>query len=176
MMNIMCCLSTYQHQVLVIWQCVTRYVNVCLGRWGKGAAEAGIGNLQSSLGKSMGCCDLGYSLWSCECISGWHCYKDHQEKEPGIGWTIAACLSDLLCLFLSGGNGEPAATCVLWHAQMEGGVKWTNGCWVPLYLGNREALWKLLMSLTLSVYPIKSILTSKLATHTTLCLNFCGKW
>lgn len=45
-------------------------------------------------------------------MSGWHCCKGHQEKKPGTGWTLAACLLGLLCLFLSCGNGEPAATLV----------------------------------------------------------------
>lgn len=116
------------------------------------------------------------SLWDAwdiysgaECISGWHCCKTFQEKKPGVVWTVAAYLLDLLCLSLSSGNGEPAA------ARVFLGVKWANRCWVPLRLGNSKALWKLSLSLTLDVYPIKIVLTSKLTTHITLCLNFCGK-
>lgn len=46
-----------------------------------------------------------------ECISGRCCRKDHQEGEPGTGLAKAAYPTELLCLFFSGGRGEPATTC-----------------------------------------------------------------
>lgn len=110
---------------------------MCLARWDKGAAEAAIGSLRSSLAESVGCCHLGYFLWSSEGISGWHCSKDHQEKEPGPGWTVAACVLDLLCLFLSGGNGEPAAPLV--SCSVHRG----NGMWEELTGVGFPSVWRI---------------------------------
>lgn len=51
-------------------------------------------------------------------------------------------------------------------------MRGAHRCWVSLSLENREALWELWVSLALGVFPIKSILTSELATHTALSLIF----
>lgn len=62
------------------------------------------------------------------------------QGSPGEGtwnWTVTACLLDLLCLFLSGGNGEPAAPLV------SHGVHRGNGVWEELTGVGFPSAWRI---------------------------------
>lgn len=145
MMDIMCCLLTHLHQVLVIWQSVTGMLPCA---WEGEAMEQQRLELEAFSHRWD-------SLWaavtwhiSCEAESAFQSGTAAQvTRRRNLELDgLQLLVRPSVLIFVWWEWRASRNTCVPWHAQRERSVKWANRCWLPLCLRNREALWKLSLS------------------------------